>query len=196
MLNLIWPIFIILSFGYAIFSGNIDKLNVSIFDSTTDAVNLSISLLGTMCLWSGIMNIASKTTIVDKLTKILNPFIKLLFPEMRKNKQIQKEISMNMIANILGLGNAATPLGLKVMKSMQKENSKKDTLSNSMLVFIVLNTASIQLIPTTVIAIRNSLDSKNPTSIVFPVWIATICALISGMVAVRFFIKFTSREKL
>lgn len=122
------------------------------------------------------MQVASKTNIISKLTNLLNPIIKLLFPEMKKNKQVQQEISMNMIANILGLGNAATPLGLKAMKSMQKENTKKDTLSDSMFMFIVLNTASIQIIPTTVIAIRNSLGSTNSTAIVFPVWIATICA--------------------
>ena len=125
------------------------------------------------------MQVANKTTIINQLTNLLKPIIKVLFPEMKKNKQIQREISMNMIANILGLGNAATPLGLKAMKSMQEENPKKDTLSNSMLVFIVLNTASIQIIPTTVIAIRNSLGSSNPTAIVFPVWIATICAAIT-----------------
>lgn len=179
MLNQIWPIFILVSFSYAIFSGNLEPLNASIFESTSDAISLSIELLGTMCLWSGIMQVANKTSIIDRLTNLLNPIIKVLFPEMRKNKQIQKEISMNMIANILGLGNAATPLGLKAMQSMQKENTKKDTLSNSMLVFIVLNTASIQIIPTTVIAIRNSLGSNNPTSILFPVWIATICAAIT-----------------
>lgn len=176
MLNTIWPIFILVSFSYAIFSGNLEQLNHSIFASTSDAIRLSIELLGTICLWNGIMQVANKTTIINKLTNLLNPIIKLLFPEMRKNKQIKQEISMNMIANILGLGNAATPLGLKAMKSMQKENDKKDTLSNSMLMFIVLNTASIQIIPTTVLAIRNSLGSQNPTTIVFPVWIATICA--------------------
>ena len=179
MLNTIWPIFIIISFSYAIFSGNLEKLNSAIFESTDNAISLSISLLGTICLWNGIMQVANKTTLIDKLTNILSPIIKILFPEMRKNKQVQKEISMNMIANILGLGNAATPLGLKAMKSMQKENTKKDTLSNSMLVFIVLNTASIQIIPTTVIAIRNSLGSEKPTQIVFPVWIATICAAVA-----------------
>lgn len=176
MLNKMWPIFIIVSFSYAICSGNVEALNTAIFDSTNDAISLSINLLGSICLWNGIMQIASKSSIMDKLTNLLSPIIKILFPEMKKNKQIQKEISMNMIANILGLGNAATPLGLKAMKSMQRENKKKDTLSNSMLIFIVLNTASIQILPTTVLAIRNSLGSKNPTSIVFPVWIATICA--------------------
>lgn len=179
MLNTIWPIFILLSFSYAIFSGNLEQLNRSIFESTNDAIRLSIELLGTICLWNGIMQVANKTTIIDKLTNLLRPIIKLLFPEIRKNKQIQKEISMNMIANILGLGNAATPLGLKAMKSMQEENIEKNTLSNSMLVFIVLNTASIQIIPTTVIAIRNSLGSTNPTKIVFPVWIATVCAAVT-----------------
>lgn len=141
------------------------------------------------------MQIANKTSIIDKLTNLLKPIIRILFPEMRKNKQIQKEISMNMIANILGLGNAATPLGLKAMKSMQKENIQKDTLSNSMLIFIVLNTASIQIIPTTVIAIRNSLGSSNPTKIVFPVWIATICATICGLISAMLIIKFSKNNK-
>ena len=101
---------------------------------------------------------------------------------------------MNIIANFLGLGNAATPLGLKAMNSMQKENTKKDTLSDSMMTFIVINTASIQLIPTTVIAIRNSLNSQNPTAIVFPTWIATIIAGISGIIVVKLLIKITKSK--
>lgn len=194
MLNKMWPVFIIVSFSYAIFSGNLEPLNAAIFDSTNDAIALSIKLLGTICLWNGIMQIANKTTIIDKLTKLLRPLISILFPEIRENKQIQKEISMNMIANILGLGNAATPLGLKAMKSMQKENTKKDTLSNSMLMFIVLNTASIQIIPTTVIAIRSSLGSNSPTNIIFPVWIATICAAVAGIIAVTILIKYYKKK--
>lgn len=178
MLNIVWPIFIIISFSFAIFSGNLEKLNSSIFESTSDAINLSLSLLGTICLWNGIMQIASSTSVIEKLTKFLRPIIKFLFPELKKNPKIQKEISMNMIANILGLGNAATPLGLKAMNSMQRDNNKKDTLTDSMMMFIVINTASIQIIPTTVIAIRNSLESQNPTAIVFPVWIATIFAAV------------------
>ena len=132
-----------------------------------------------MCLWNGIMQIANNTKIIDTLSRILKPLIKFLFPELKNNKKIQKEISMNMIANILGLGNAATPLGLKAMESMNKENNHKDKLSNSMMMFIVINTASIQIIPTTVIAIRNSLGSENPSTIVFPVWIATVFAAIT-----------------
>ena len=106
-----------------------------------------------------------------------------------KNDFGYKEISMNMVANILGLGNAATPLGLKAMKTMQEDNPKKDTLTNSMAMFIIINTASIQLIPTTVIAIRSSLGSQNPTSIIIPVWIATICAAIAGIVSAKILMK-------
>ena len=96
---------------------------------------------------------------------------------------------MNIIANLLGLGNAATPLGIKAMKSMQKENVNKDVLTNSMATLIVLNSASIQIIPSTVIAIRNSLGSTNPSIIIVPVWIATICSAVAGIFAVKFFIK-------
>lgn len=195
MLNIVWPFFIIISFSYAIFFGNLESLNSSIFESTESVIQLCLSLLGTICLWNGIMKIASETNMINKLSNILKPIIQFLFPELKNNKKIQKQISMNMIANILGLGNAATPLGLKAMKSMQEENANKEELSNSMMMFIVINTASIQIIPTTVIAIRNSLESNNPTSIVFPVWIATICAAISAVISTKILIKFTKKEK-
>ena len=103
------------------------------------------------------MKIASKTSLQSKITKLLKPLLKFLFPELKEGEQAYSEISMNMVANIMGLGNAATPLGLKAMESLQRKNSKKDTLSNSMATLIVLNTASLQIIPTTVIAIRTSL---------------------------------------
>ena len=189
MLNIVWPIFIIISFSYAIFSGNLQSLNTSIFDSVESAVNLSITMLGTICLWSGIINIANHTKIIQIINKLLKPVIKFLFPEIKYNQKAQNEISMNMVANILGLGNAATPLGIKAMKTMQKDNEKKDTLSNPMMMFIVINTASIQLIPTNVIAIRTSLNSQNPTSIIIPVWIATIIAAIVGIAFTKLLIK-------
>ena len=194
MLNIVWPFFIIISFSFAILSGNFENLNSSIFEGANDAVTLSINLLGSLCLWSGIMQIASDSSLVKKLSKLLSPILNFLFPSLITNNKIKKEISMNIIANILGLGNAATPLGLKAMESMQKENPKKDTLSNPMMMFIVINTASIQLIPTTVIAIRNSLNSQNPTSIKFPTWIATILAAISGIFVTKLLIKFTNKE--
>lgn len=189
MLNLIWPIFLIISFVYGLCFGDISKTNSAIFESTESAVTLCISLLGTICLWNGIMKIAEKTSIIEKLKKILRPILKFLFPKIKKNEEVYTEISMNMVANIMGLGNAATPMGLKAMKSLQKKNENQKVLSNDMFIFIVLNTASIQIIPTTVIAIRNSLGSKNPTAILFPVWIATLCAAVSAIMVAKIMIK-------
>ncbi len=189
MLNILWPIFIILSFVYGLINGKANEINNGIFKSLTDAVELTITFLGTICLWNGLMEIVKRTTLINKLTNILKPVINILFPEFKKNQKAKEEISMNLIANILGLGNAATPLGLKAMKTMQKENKKKDTLSNSMMMFIVLNTASLQLIPTNVIAIRTSLNSNNPTNIILPVWIATITAAIVGIIFTKILIK-------
>lgn len=190
LLNIVWPIFIIISVLFAIISGNLDALNISIFESTQEAINLCITLLGTMCLWNGIMKIASETTLMKKLTHMFTPIIHFLFPELKEETETKNAISMNIVANILGLGNAATPLGIKAMKAMQKKNDNKDVLTNSMATLIVLNTASIQIIPTTVIAIRSSLGSSNPTSIIFPVWVATICAAVAGITATKLFIRF------
>mgnify|MGYP005771142471 FL=1 len=189
MLNILWPAFIILSYIYAIISGKIDEINNGLFESLSDTVELTLTFLGTICLWNGIMQIAKNTSLIEKMSKFLQPVINFLFPDLKKNKAAKNEISMNMIANILGLGNAATPLGIKAMQTMQKENAKKDTLSNSMMMFIVINTASIQLIPTNVIAIRTSLNSQNPTSIILPVWIATIVAAVVGIVLTKILIK-------
>ena len=189
MLNIIWPLFLITSFIYAIFNGRVYEVNNSIFESTKIAVDLSISLLGTICLWNGIMQVASKTRIIDHLSKILKPIMKKIFPDIKEKDEAHKQITMNIIANIMGLGNAATPRGLKAMKLMQKQNRDKEKLSNSMAMFIVLNTASIQIIPTTVIAIRNSLGSENPTVMIIPVWIATIFAACSAVFATKILMK-------
>lgn len=189
MLNKIWPVFIIISIVYAIFSGNLESINNSIFESTENTISVTMTLIGTMCLWSGIMKIACNLSLIEKFSNMLNPIINILFPDLKKSKKIKKEISMNMIANILGLGNAATPLGLKAMESMQKENIEKEKLSNSMMMFVLINTASIQIIPTTVLAIRKSLGSENPTSILVPVWCATICAALAGIIIVKLLIK-------
>ena len=189
MLNVIWPIFIIISFIYAFLVGRVDDVNQSIFDSAASAVELSITFLGTICLWNGVMKIVQETRLIEKLTKLLRPIMKCLFPNLKDKDTANKEISMNLIANILGLGNAATPLGLKAMKTMQKENEKKDTLSNSMAMFIVLNTASLQLVPTTVIAIRSSLGSENPSSIILPIWIVSIITVVTGVCITKILMK-------
>ncbi|MBQ2835446.1 MAG: nucleoside recognition protein [Clostridia bacterium] len=191
MLNILWPIFIIISIIYAIFSGNIENINKSIFESTESAVNLTLTLLGTTCLWSGIMEVASKTQIIEYLSKVLKPIIKRLFSGL--NEKSSENIIMNVIANILGLGNAATPLGLKAMNELQKQNGNKEELSDNMMMLIVLNTASLQIIPTTIIALRSSLGSENPTKIIFPVWISTICAAIVGIIFTKITIKATRK---
>lgn len=110
MLNILWPGFIIISIIFSIFSGNLRELNNSIFESANSAVSLCITLLGTMCLWNGIMQIASKTSAMEQITRLLKPIMRVLFPKLDKNSKIYGEISMNVVANILGLGNAATPL--------------------------------------------------------------------------------------
>lgn len=190
MLNIIWPFFIIISIIYAILTGKVAEVNNSVFESANETVKLTITFFGTICLWNGIIHIASKTTMIEKLTNKLSPIIKFLFPDLKKEKEVQKEISMNIVANMLGLGNAATPLGLKAMKSMQKLNDNKERLSNAMAMFIVLNTASLQIIPTTVIAIRNSLGSQNASGIIIPVWISTVIAALTVVFVTKLFIKF------
>lgn len=189
MLNKIWPFFIIISFIYSIYSGKIFDINNAIFDSAEQTVELCLTMFGTLCLWNGIMKIAVKTSLIDKLTKFLKPLISFIFPEIKNDEKINKEISMNMVANILGLGNAATPLGLKAMDSMQKINKDKSKLSNSMAMFILVNTASLQIIPTTVISIRSSLNSENPTKIIFAVWLATIAAFATAILVGKILIK-------
>ncbi len=157
MLNKLWPVFIIISFIYGLLNFNMDQLNNSIFESCKQTIEMILNFMGVMCMWNGIMEIIKETTLINKITKCLTPIMKFLFPDIRKESKAYAEISMNIVANLLGLGNAATPLGLKAIKSLQEENKNKNELSNSMIMFIVLNTMSIQIIPTTVIAIRSSL---------------------------------------
>lgn len=188
MLNKIWPFFIIISIFFAVCSGNIENVNKSIFNSIEDTVKLTLTLLGNICFWNGIMNIVSNSSLISKIQSFLNPILSKIFPKIKKTDEEHKQISMNIIANILGLGNAATPLGLQAMKTLQKKNKRKEKLSNEMMMLIVLNTASFQIIPTTVIAIRTSLNSSNPTKIIFPVWIVTIVTAISTVVITKIFI--------
>ncbi|CCZ18328.1 MAG: nucleoside recognition domain-containing protein [Clostridium sp.] len=189
MLNKIWPAFLIISFIYAILNGNIEEFNNSIFTSCAQTVDLILKLFGTMCLWNGLMKIVQETSLMKKLTKIISPLMKILFPKMKKEDKEYKEITINIIANLLGIGNAATPLGLKAMQTMQEKNPQKDRITDSMAMFIVLNTASIQLIPSTVIAVRASLGSVNPSQIIVPVWIATIAADVAGIIASKMLMK-------
>lgn len=189
MLNKIWPFFIIISFIFAVITGNIECFNNSIFSSSNQAVELTIKLFGTMCLWNGLMRIVQETSLINKLSTMITPLMKVLFPNMKKEDKEYKEITVNIIANLLGIGNAATPLGIKAMQTMQEKNPDKERITDSMAIFIVLNTASLQLIPTTVIAVRASLGSTNAVQIILPVWISTIVADIAGIVASKVLMK-------
>ena len=138
MLNLIWPIFIIISIVYSIIAGKIDLLNSSIFDGINNTTKMCIELLGTICFWSGIMKIATKTKFIAFIIKLLEPINKVLFPKINKETPAYKNITMNIVSNMLGLGNAATPLGITAMKELQKENKNKDKLSSEMKMFILI----------------------------------------------------------
>lgn len=190
MLNVFWPFCIVISIVISITTGRVENINNSVFESSKTAVELTTTLIGTMCLWSGIMEIAINTSLITKIKKVLKPIMKLLFPKMTQKDKEYQEICMNITSNLLGLGNASTPLGLKAMKTIQEKNEDKTKLTDSMAMLIVLNTASLQIIPTTVIAIRASLGSNNPTKIIVPVWIATMAAAISAIVATKLFIRF------
>lgn len=189
MLNYIWPLIILCSFIYAIISGNIENLNNSIFESLEEVITLSMTLVGTMCLWCGLMEIVKNTSTMDKMTRVLRPILVWLFPDAKNNEEAMENISMNTISNIFGLGNAATPAGIKAMESLDKSNMDKRKLSDSMMMLIVLNTTSIELIPTTVIAIRASLNALNPASIIIPIWISTIIGTLTGIISTKILIK-------
>ncbi|MBQ3407830.1 MAG: hypothetical protein IJH12_01320 [Clostridia bacterium] len=189
MLNTIWPFFILISIFFSFISGNIESLNESIYSSTKSAIDVVITLIGSTALWSGLIKIVSNTRIITWITNIMNPIIDKLFPESKKNEKVRKLISMNIISNFLGIGNAATPIGLKAIDVLNKENKEKAHMSNSMMMLILINTASIQLIPTTIFAIRQSLGSNDPFRIILPVWGATIIAAYTGIVVLKNFFR-------
>ena len=188
-MNYLWPILIIASYVYAVLTGNIESVNNSIFSSVSDVVKLALTLLGNMCLWCGIMNIVKSTNILNWLNKALMPLLNWLYPNEKNNKEVMDEISMNTIANMLGIGNAATPAGLKAMEKMQNNNPDKSKITDSMAMLIVLNTTSIQIIPTTVIAIRSSLESISPSEVITPIWISTMAGTIMAILVTKLLLK-------
>ena len=187
-MNYIWPFFIIVSFIFALFSGTVENLNNSVLSYTESVIKLILILLGNMCLWCGIIKIIQNTNIISFLQKALKPILKLLYKDTQNNKKAMEAISINTISNIIGIGNASTSSGIKAMEEMQKENPKKDELTNSMCMLIVLNTASIQLIPTTILAIRTSLGSSNPSLIIPTIWISTFVGTFVGIISLKLMI--------
>jgi len=187
MINYIWGGMILISFVFAFLSGNLESVNGALIEGAETAVDMSIGLLGMMCLWTGLLEIAKRAGITEKLAKLLSPVMRFLFPELKKDSPAVSAMLMNMVANFLGLSNAATPLGLKAMAELDKENKKRKRASNAMCLFVVINTASITLIPTTVIALRSSNGSNAPFEIILPVWICSVISVTVGVIVAKFF---------
>ncbi len=185
MMNYIWGIMMIISVLCALATGKINELSSSVLSGANDAVSLVISILGMMAFWTGIMKVAEKSGITDLLAKLFSPVVKFLFPEHSANSPAAKAICMNITANLLGLGNAATPFGIKAMQEMQKHNKKPNSATNSMAMFIVVNTASLQLIPTFLCTLRQKHGSDNPLDIIFILWLTSIIALIVGVIVAK-----------
>jgi len=186
MLNYIWGALMLVSLVVAAFTGRLEAVTTGAMNGASDAVTLSISLLGIMCLWTGLMKIASSSGIINIFARVLRPLTKILFPRLPQNSPAMDCIVMNMVANLFGMSNAATPLGLKAMKELSRLE-RGNIASDNMCMFVVINSASLQLIPSTVIAIRQSIGSSNPFEIIMPVWIASLIALIVGVSAAKLF---------
>ena len=184
-MNYIWSFLIIISFIFGAINGKLQDVVNAILTGAETGIQVSIGLCGIMVFWLGIMKIAEKSGIVEILSKILNPIAKLLFKESSKNDKAIANIAMNFSANALGLANAATPMGLKAMNELQKENKDKSSASNSMCMLLAMNTAGFQLIPATVIAILASTGYKNPTEIIVPTFIVTSIAFFSAILIAK-----------
>lgn len=184
-MNGIWVFMIIFSIIIGLANGKSPEMVNSIIESTKSATENSVGIIGMICFWAGIMKIAEETGIIKKLSKLVNPILKFLFPKLKDDSEAKAFIALNMTANILGLGNVATPLGLNAMKKMQEDNPNKDTLTNEMMMLIVINTASIQLIPTSIIAIRAAHNSKNPVIVVIPILLASFISVVTAITLVK-----------
>ena len=188
-MDYIWCFFIIVSIIFSVFSGNIQSVNQSMFDSINDTVKFIINMFGSMCFWCGIMNIVSETSLQEKLEKSIMPINKKLFKNLDEKSEAYKNISINMVTNMLGIGNVATFAGLKTVDKLEKTNPFLDKLSDEQVMFIAINTASLQIIPTNVIAIRNSLNSDNPSRIILGVWFSSFLTFISIIIITKVYLK-------
>lgn len=189
MINKIWFSFIFIGILYGLLSGNISMVNSEIITSAKKSLDLFINIFPIIVLWLGIMTIANDSGLLNKISNFIYPLLHKLFPEIPKNHESLGYISSNITANILGLGSAATPFGLKAMKSLQELNKNKDKASRSMVTFILLNTSGLTLIPTTVISLRIMYKSINPTAIITTTIIATIISTISAILLDKIFFK-------
>lgn len=177
MMNYIWGFIIIGSIVFSILTNKLDIITNSLFDSTNQAIELTLLMLGIISLWNGIMAILEKTSVMSFLTKLISPFLSLIFKGVNKTSKAYKYICLNFTANLLGLGNAATPLGLTAVTELEKEEKQ----SNNALKLILINTAALQLIPSTIIGLRSSLGSENPNDIIFHIWFCSIISLCTAL---------------
>ena len=182
MVNKIWGSFIIVGIVFCLITGKIDTLNNIILNSGKNTLDMILKIFPVMALWLGIMNIASSSDLLNKFSKGLYPIMKKIFPEIPKGHESLGYICSNIIANMFGLGNAATPFGLKAMESLQEINNKKEVASRSMITFLVINTSGVTIIPTTVISLRMLYESKSPTEIVPVCILTTIISLLFALI--------------
>lgn len=180
MLNYLWGFMVVIGIVFGVFTGKISDVGLATINSAKEAITLCISMLGIMAFWTGIMQIAKKSGLMDSLTKALRPMIHLLFPGLPKNHVVNEYISANMIANLLGLGWAATPMGLKAMDELRKLNDDRKEASCDMCTFLIINISSLQLIPVNIIAYRSQYGSVNPAEILGAAIITTIISTIIG----------------
>lgn len=187
MLSYIWGFIVVISLICAVATGNVQNLSQGIMDGALEAVTLIITMAGIMCLWSGVMEIGERCGFTAFISKLLSPLLSLLFKNLDKRSNAYKSICMNISANLLGLGNAATPFGLSAMKELDTINNRNKTASNEMVIFVVMNTASLQILPTMVGTLRQSFGSQTPFDILPVVWVSSVCALaVALMLAILF----------
>ncbi len=186
MINYIFGLFFIIGIIYSLITGNLDIGN-DMLNASHKGIELIISIIPIMCLWLGIMNIAKKSGLLDILAKKLTPILKIIFSEIPNDSPCFSYIGTNIIMNMLGLGNAATPFGLKAIKEMQTFNKEKDTASRSMITFLVMNTASVTIMPTTIISLRMLHGSITPESIIPYIIITSSLSCLIGLILDRLF---------
>ena len=187
MMSWLFTGMLVLSLLFGILNGRMEQVSISAANECSNAVTLAIQLAGVMCLWSGLMRIAEVSDLTGKLSRLFRPVMKLLFWHLPADSKAAKAIIMNLTANLLGLGNAATPLGIAAMKELEKISPRKGIASNEMALLVVLNTASLQLIPTTTAALRLAAGSAAPMEILPAVWLASSMSILSGILAAKFF---------
>jgi len=185
MLNYIWLGLVVIALIVGAINGKIDAVTQAAFDYANTSVEIALGLIGIMALWLGIMNIAQKAGMIRVLARAIRPVSRFLFPDVPPEHPAMGAMILNIAANWLGLSNAATPLGLKAMEELQKLNPKKDTATNAMATFLALNTASITLIPATIIGVRVTLGSKSPAEIIGTTIFASACATVFAVTATK-----------